>query len=175
MPWLIPKNPDPSRKIVGLMVSIPSPGYRIGSGKSISLGHTNGSLGYEKLWMGRLAVQKSQLYFLMCDKPFQFQTVFASLKMFFYGPYSVQTWFLPVLASFSLFSAVVVQWYFWNMLKPAWHTEFSKQPSLEQKWIQYPSSHSSMVQWKIGPSFFGQLPFKYGQFPRKPFFQWEKE
>ena len=35
--------------------------------------------------------------------------------------------------------AVVI--YFWNMPKPAWHTEFSKQPSLEQKWIQYPSSH----------------------------------
>ena len=28
------KNPDPSRKFVGLMVKIPSPGHRIGSGKS---------------------------------------------------------------------------------------------------------------------------------------------
>ena len=36
-PELIPKNPDPSRKFVGLMVETSHPQNRIGSGKSRNL------------------------------------------------------------------------------------------------------------------------------------------
>ena len=66
-----PKNPDPSRKIVGFMVPIPSPCHRIGSGKSLSW-DIPGCLGLQYITLYHIST-RAQTYELgasLCSAPF---------------------------------------------------------------------------------------------------------